>query len=118
VEELTLIACLSVVGLTFIAGQLLLQSTEEGAFWIFVSLMDSYPRPYFSSNAVQLDIDASLFAKATDTIDPLIAKNYLWIWSLRPFAAQATPRVRGIERPDAPAFVLDLVFPRDLINPR
>ena len=74
-EGLTLIACLSVVGLTFIAGQLLLQSPKEDAFWIFVSLMDSHPRPYFSSNAVQLDIDASLFARAMDTIDRLIAKK-------------------------------------------
>jgi len=65
----------SVVGLTFIAGQLLLQSPEEDAFWIFISLMDSHLRPYFSSNAVQLDIDASLFAKAMEMIDPSIAKK-------------------------------------------
>jgi hypothetical protein len=32
---------------------------------------------------------------------------------LSPYAARATPRVRGIERPHAPAVVLDLVFPRD-----
>ena len=62
-------------GLTFIAGQLLLQSPEEDAFWIFVSLMDSHLRPYFSSNAAQLDIDASLFAKAVETVDPSIAKK-------------------------------------------
>lgn len=72
---LALIARLLVVGLTFIAGQLLLQSPEEDAFWIFVSLMDSHLRPYFSSNAVQLDIDASLFAKAMESIDPSIAKK-------------------------------------------
>ena len=63
------------VGLAFIAGRLLLQSPEEDAFWIFISLMDSHLRPYFSSNAVQLDIDASLFAKAMETIDPSIAKK-------------------------------------------
>jgi hypothetical protein len=71
VEGLTL----SVVGLAFIAGQLLLQSPEEDAFWIFISLMDSHLRPYFSSNSVQLDIDSSLFAKAMETVDPSIAKK-------------------------------------------
>lgn len=65
----------SVTGLAFIAGQLLLQSPEEDAFWIFISLMDSHLRPYFSSNAVQLDIDATLFAKAMETVDPTIAKK-------------------------------------------
>jgi len=75
VEELTLFTRLSVVGLTFIAGQLLLQSPEEDAFWIFISLMDSHLRPYFSSNSVQLDIDASLFAKALETVSPSIAKK-------------------------------------------
>ncbi|KAH8980184.1 rab-GTPase-TBC domain-containing protein [Lactarius akahatsu] len=54
-------------GLAFIAGQLLLQSPEEDAFWIFISLMDTHLRPYFSSNSVQLDIDASLFAKAVES---------------------------------------------------
>jgi TBC1 domain family member 10 len=62
-------------GLSFIAGHLLLQSPEEDAFWIFISLMDLHLRPYFSSNAVQLDVDASLFAKAMETIDPVIAKK-------------------------------------------
>ena len=41
-----------------IAGQLLLQSPEEDAFWTFVSLMDSHLRPYFSNNSVQLEVDA------------------------------------------------------------
>ncbi|KAH9016419.1 TBC-domain-containing protein [Lactarius deliciosus] len=62
-------------GLAFIAGQLLLQSPEEDAFWIFISLMDTHLRPYFSSNSVQLDIDASLFAKAVESIDPQVAKK-------------------------------------------
>ncbi len=74
-EELTLFTRLSVVGLTFITGQLLLQSPEEDAFWIFISLMDSHLRPYFSSNSVQLDIDASLFAKALETVNLSIAKK-------------------------------------------
>ena len=37
--------------------------------------MDSHLRPYFSSNAMQLDIDASLFAKAMETNNPTIAKK-------------------------------------------
>jgi hypothetical protein len=75
VEGLTPFVHLSIVGLAFIAGQLLLQSPEEDAFWIFISLMDSHLRPYFSSNSVQLDIDASLFSKAMETVDPSIAKK-------------------------------------------
>ena len=63
------------VGLVFIAGQLLLQSPEEDAFWIFISLMDTHLRPYFSSNSVQLDIDASLFAKAVESVDSTTAKK-------------------------------------------
>ncbi|KAH9970530.1 rab-GTPase-TBC domain-containing protein [Lactifluus volemus] len=62
-------------GLAFIAGQLLLQSPEEDAFWIFISLMDLHLRPYFSLNSTQLEIDASLFAKAMEAIDPSIAKK-------------------------------------------
>ena len=75
VEVLTPFVRLSIVGLAFIAGQLLLQSPEEDAFWIFISLMDSHLRPYFSSNSIQLDIDASLFAKAMEAVDPSIAKK-------------------------------------------
>ncbi|KAH9974513.1 rab-GTPase-TBC domain-containing protein [Russula compacta] len=77
-------------GLAFIAGQLLLQSPEEDAFWIFISLMDSHLRPYFSSNAVQLDIDASLFAKAMETVDPTIAKKL--------FVDMAIPPIRVCRR--------------------
>lgn len=62
-------------GLAFIAGQLLLQSPEEDAFWIFISLMDTHLRPYFSFNSVQLDIDASLFAKAVESVDSSFAKK-------------------------------------------
>jgi len=62
-------------GLAFIAGQLLLQSPEEDAFWIFISLMDTHLRPYFSSNSVQLDIDASLFAKAVESAESSVAKK-------------------------------------------
>ncbi|KAF8259416.1 rab-GTPase-TBC domain-containing protein [Lactarius quietus] len=62
-------------GLSFITGQLLLQSPEEDAFWIFISLMDTHLRPYFSSNSVQFDIDASLFAKAVESVDSTSAKK-------------------------------------------
>jgi len=37
--------------------------------------MDSHLRTYFSSNSVQLDIDASLFAKAMEMVDPSLAKK-------------------------------------------
>jgi hypothetical protein len=70
--------------LAFIAGHLLLQSPEEDAFWIFISLMDSHLRPYFSSNAIQLDIDASLFAKAIETVDPTIAKKLFTAMGIAP----------------------------------
>jgi hypothetical protein len=91
-----MIVHLPAVGLTFIAGQLLLQSPEEDAFWIFVSLMDSHLRPYFSSNAVQLDIDASLFAKAVETVDPSIAKKL--------FVDMAIPPIR-VCRPWSESFL-------------
>ncbi|KAI0641277.1 RabGAP/TBC [Trametes meyenii] len=61
-------------GLALIAGQLLLQSPEEDAFWTFISLMDSHLRPYFS-NGVQLEVDASLFAKALESNDAAVAKK-------------------------------------------
>ncbi|KAI0056890.1 hypothetical protein BV25DRAFT_1533903 [Artomyces pyxidatus] len=71
-------------GLVFIAGQLLLQSPEEDAFWIFISLMDTYLRPYFSSNAIQLDVDASLFAKSLEAIDPSISKKLFVDMGMKP----------------------------------
>jgi hypothetical protein len=37
--------------------------------------MDTHLRPYFSSNSVQLDIDASLFAKAVESVDSSVAKK-------------------------------------------
>ncbi|TFY79117.1 hypothetical protein EWM64_g4900 [Hericium alpestre] len=59
--------------LALIAGQLLLQSPEEDAFWIFISLMDTHLRPYFATHALQLEVDASLFAKAVEANDPSVA---------------------------------------------
>ncbi|KAG6877529.1 hypothetical protein C0993_006323 [Termitomyces sp. T159_Od127] len=62
-------------GLTLIAGNLLLHAPEEDAFWIFVSLMDLHIRPYFSSTSTQIDIDATLFGRSMDNIDPSTAKR-------------------------------------------
>ncbi|THH15095.1 hypothetical protein EW146_g5336 [Bondarzewia mesenterica] len=71
-------------GLAIIAGHLLQQSPEEDAFWIFISLMDTYLRPYFSSNAIQMDVDASLFAKAVEAIDPSVAKKLFVDMGIQP----------------------------------
>ncbi|RDB27248.1 hypothetical protein Hypma_004535 [Hypsizygus marmoreus] len=62
-------------GLTLIAGQLLLLAPEEDAFWIFVSIMDTHLRSYFASTTAQIDVDASLFSRALETIDPMLAKK-------------------------------------------
>ncbi|KAI9567838.1 RabGAP TBC [Boletus coccyginus] len=62
-------------GLTSIAGHLLLLAPEEDAFWIFASMMDAHLRTYFSANTVQIEIDASLFSKALETIDPVLTKK-------------------------------------------
>ncbi|RPD53232.1 RabGAP/TBC [Lentinus tigrinus ALCF2SS1-7] len=62
-------------GLVMIAGQLLLQSPEEDAFWTFVSLMDTHLRPYFSNNSVQLEVDATLFARALENNDAASANK-------------------------------------------
>ena len=70
--------------LTCIVGQLLAQSPEEDAFWIFISMMDSYLRPYFSSNVTQLDFDATLFAKALEANDPPLAKRIFVDMSIPP----------------------------------
>jgi Rab-GTPase-TBC domain len=65
------------IGLTLIAGHLLLLSPEEDAFWIFVSLMDTHLRPYFSSNTTQLEVDAALFSRALESNDAQVAKKVL-----------------------------------------
>ncbi|KAI0830355.1 RabGAP/TBC [Trametes gibbosa] len=70
-------------GLALIAGQLLLQSPEEDAFWTFISLMDSHLRSYFS-NSVQLEVDASLFAKALEANDPASAKKVFGDMAISP----------------------------------
>ncbi|KAH9828948.1 RabGAP/TBC [Rhodofomes roseus] len=64
-------------GLAMVAGQLLLQSPEEDAFWTFVTMMDSHIRPYFSPQPVLLEIDSSLFAKALESNDAALAQRIL-----------------------------------------
>jgi TBC1 domain family member 10 len=59
-------------------GHLLLLSPEEDAFWIFASVMDTHLRPYFSSNAIQLEVDALLFSKALESHDSLLSKKILF----------------------------------------
>lgn len=38
-------------------------------------MMDAHLRTYFSANTVQIEIDASLFSKALETIDPVLTKK-------------------------------------------
>ena len=73
-----------VLGLTSIAGHLLLLAPEEDAFWIFASMMDAHLRTYFSTNTVQIEIDASLFSKALEAIDPVLTKKLYVQLSIAP----------------------------------
>jgi hypothetical protein len=75
---------LTSTGLTLIAGHLLALSPEEDAFWIFVSIMDSYLRPYFSTNTTQLEVDAALFSRALEANDAQVAKKILTDMSIDP----------------------------------
>ncbi|KAF7359280.1 Rab-GAP TBC domain-containing protein [Mycena sanguinolenta] len=71
-------------GLTLIAGHLLVLSPEEDAFWIFVSIMDSYLRPYFSTNTTQVEVDAALFSRTIEANDVQVAKKILTDMSVDP----------------------------------
>ncbi|VDB95811.1 unnamed protein product, partial [Peniophora sp. CBMAI 1063] len=71
-------------GLTYIAGQLLMQSPEEDAFWIFITLMDTHLRPYFAANSAQLEVDAALFARAVEAADPAVGKRLFTDYSIPP----------------------------------
>ncbi|PIL34749.1 hypothetical protein GSI_02536 [Ganoderma sinense ZZ0214-1] len=71
-------------GLGLVAAQLLLQSPEEDAFWTFISLMDSHLRPYFSKSCVQLEVDATLFAKALESNDAPSAKKLFGSMAISP----------------------------------
>ena len=73
-----------VPGLTLIAGHLLLLAPEEDAFWIFASMMDAHLRTYFSANTMQIEIDASLFSKALEAIDPALTKKLYVQLSIAP----------------------------------
>ncbi|KAH7097871.1 RabGAP/TBC [Auriculariales sp. MPI-PUGE-AT-0066] len=68
-----------------VAGNLALQCPEEEAFWTLVQLMESHLRGYFSAMPVQLDVDATLFAKAVDHADSAL--------SIRLFADMHVPPV-------------------------
>jgi hypothetical protein len=56
-------------------GQLLLLSPEEDAFWIFVSIMDAYIRPYFSASTTQMEVDAALFLRALEANDSQVGRK-------------------------------------------
>ncbi|KAH9941861.1 RabGAP/TBC [Epithele typhae] len=71
-------------GLVLIAAQLLMQSPEEDAFWIFVALMESHLRPYFFSTSVQLEVDASLFGRAVEANEPVVAKKLFGDMGVKP----------------------------------
>ncbi|TFK32573.1 rab-GTPase-TBC domain-containing protein [Crucibulum laeve] len=71
-------------GLTLIAGQLLLLAPEEDAFWIFVSVMDSHVRPYFSSSITQMEVDAALFSRALENNDSAVGKKVLVDMGINP----------------------------------
>jgi hypothetical protein len=74
------------LGLTSIAGHLLLLSPEEDAFWIFASMMDAHLRPYFSANTIQLEVDAALLSRAIEANDPAVCKKLYVTLSIPPSA--------------------------------
>jgi TBC1 domain family member 10 len=73
-------------GLTLIVGHLLLLSPEEEAFWIFVAVMDTHLRPYYSSSSVQVEVDASLFSKALEICDPPLSRKIFFDLGIDPTA--------------------------------
>jgi hypothetical protein len=46
--------------------------------------MDSYLRPYFSTNTTQLEVDAALFSRALEANDAQVAKKILTDMSIDP----------------------------------
>ncbi|KAG8742341.1 hypothetical protein FRC10_001622 [Ceratobasidium sp. 414] len=60
-------------GLCRIAGNLLMHSPEEDAFWTFVALMDNYLRGYCAVNSLQMEADSAFFAKSLESNDPQLA---------------------------------------------
>lgn len=71
-------------GLTLIVGQLLLLAPEEDAFWIFISVMDTHLRPYFSSLTTQMEVDSALFSRALENNDPAVGKKILVDMGMNP----------------------------------
>ena len=69
--------CFDPTGLTLIVGQLLLLAPEEDAFWIFISIMDTHIRPYFSTVTTQMEVDAALFSRALESNDHQVARKIL-----------------------------------------
>jgi hypothetical protein len=63
----------AVVGLCQLAGNLLMHSPEEDAFWTFVALMDNHLRSYCAINSVQMEVDSVFFAKTLESNDPQLA---------------------------------------------
>ncbi len=72
------------IGLTLIAGHTLLLAPEEDSFWIFVSIMYSVLRPYFSQNSTQMEVDAALFSRALEANDPQVSKKLLVDMGINP----------------------------------
>lgn len=53
----------------------MLHAPEEDAFWIFISVMNTHIRPYFSSNSSQMEVDATLFNRVVENNDAQLAKK-------------------------------------------
>ncbi|EUC62345.1 TBC1 domain protein 10B [Rhizoctonia solani AG-3 Rhs1AP] len=60
-------------GLCQVAGNLLMHSPEEDAFWTFVALMDKHLRGYCAMNSLQMEADSVFFAKTLESNDPQLA---------------------------------------------
>lgn len=71
-------------GLTIIAGHLLLQSPEEDAFWTFLAMMDVYLRPYFMPTSSFMNVDTTLFVKAVEAMDSVLATRLFAELNVRP----------------------------------
>ena len=62
-------------GLVYIAGNLLLLSPEEDAFWQFVAITDAHLQGYFRQHANQLEVDSTLFATVLEGNDPQLHRR-------------------------------------------
>jgi len=73
------------IGLTLIAGHLLLQAPDEDAFWMFVAIMDSHLRGYYQlTSQGQLEIDSNLFKSVVQAADPELARRLFEDYQVRP----------------------------------